>query len=263
MGHRGSDQQRRYCRVDGDREHLFCHDHHDERRNFCGCDIDQWRCPGGDDRGATKILAANAAFAINAVSGSTGVIAVANNNTLTLDAADGSNIDVSESVPGALNQLGLTPTFGTVTLTTASSTDPSGIVVAGSSPGNAGLKAGTYRSVDSGGTAPVPVALAGAAANVTTVATASHTISYIDAQIAKCNDIAAYLGATQNVLTAICSNLSDSSVNLSEAQARLQDTDYASATAALARGKILQSAGIAMLSQANAMPKMVMQLLRN
>ncbi|PIX60158.1 MAG: flagellin FliC, partial [Lysobacterales bacterium CG_4_10_14_3_um_filter_64_11] len=41
-----------------------------------------------------------------------------------------------------------------------------------------------------------------------------------------------------------------------------QDTDFAAETAALSRAQILQTAGITVLSQANASPQAVLQLLR-
>ncbi|HJV75916.1 MAG TPA: flagellin, partial [Noviherbaspirillum sp.] len=50
--------------------------------------------------------------------------------------------------------------------------------------------------------------------------------------------------------------------NLSSARSRIQDADFASETAALTRGQILQQAGTAMLAQANSLPNGVLALLR-
>jgi flagellin len=213
--------------------------------------------------GTTAILATNAAAAINAVSGSTGVTATSTAGTLTLDAADGRDISVAENVAGAAARLGLSSANGTLTLTTAASTTPSTIVVSGNNPGNAGLSATTTHSVDSGGTGPVPVAQAGTTADVTSVVNAGNTIDYIDAQIAKCGGIRTYLGATQNALLSMRSRLINSASNLSTARGRIQDTDYAGATAELARDNIVQSAAMAMLAQANAQPRTVIGLLSN
>ncbi|HEY8026809.1 MAG TPA: flagellin [Burkholderiaceae bacterium] len=121
----------------------------------------------------------------------------------------------------------------------------------------------TAHSVDSGGTAPVPVALAGATADVTSVNNATNTIDYIDRQIAKCSDVRTYFGAMQNVLMSMQSRLSTNPLNLSTARGRIQDTDFAVATAELARDNIVQSAGMAMLTQANALPRDVIRLLGN
>jgi len=218
---------------------------------------------GGIAGGTVALLAANAAAAINAVSGSTGVTATSTANTLTLDAADGRNIGITENGSAAAVALGLASTSGTLTLTTIASTNSSSIVVSGNNPGNAGLAATTTHSVDSGGTAPVPVALAGATADVTSVVNATNTIGYIDTQIVKCSGIRTYLGAMQNALISKQSTLTNSATNLSTARGRIQDTDYASATAELARDDIVQSAAMAMLTQANALPRAVIRLLSN
>jgi flagellin len=209
-------------------------------------------------------LAASLGGAVNAVSASTGVTATlggSNSSTLILTTADGRNIDIAQSVSGLEQQLGLSSTQGTVTLTTTASSDASEISIGGNDSGNAGLTAGVYHSVDSGGTVAVPIAVAGSVADVSSAATAEQTISYIDTQLADCSSIAAYLGASQNTLAAIHSNLATGSVNLSAAQARIQDTDYAAATSALAGSQILQNAGTAMLAQANALPGRLIKLL--
>jgi flagellin len=50
--------------------------------------------------------------------------------------------------------------------------------------------------------------------------------------------------------------------NLSAARSRIRDADFAAETANLTRAQILQQAGVAMLSQANAAPQNVLALLR-
>jgi len=207
-------------------------------------------------------LASSLENAINSVGGSTGVLAsVSNSSTLTLTAADGRNISIAQTVPGVEQTLGLNSTQGIVTLTTPILPNASEIDISGNDPGNAGFSAGIFRSVDSGGTVPVPLAVSGSVADVTTAANAEQTIDYIDTQIADCSNIAAYLGANQNVLQSIHSNLATSSVNLSTAQARIEDTDYAAETSALINGQILRNAGTAMLAQANANPARLIRLL--
>ena len=52
------------------------------------------------------------------------------------------------------------------------------------------------------------------------------------------------------------------SENLSASRSRIQDTDFASETAALTRAQILQQAGTAMVAQANSVPQNVLSLLR-
>ncbi len=57
-------------------------------------------------------------------------------------------------------------------------------------------------------------------------------------------------------------NLSILSANTSAAHSRINDTDYAAESAAVAKGQVLQQAGAAMLAQANASSQYVMTLLQ-
>lgn len=70
------------------------------------------------------------------------------------------------------------------------------------------------------------------------------------------------LGAYQNQIEFTVNNMSDLSSNLSAARSSVQDTDYASETAALTKGQILQQAATAMLAQANQMPNVILSLLK-
>jgi flagellin len=58
------------------------------------------------------------------------------------------------------------------------------------------------------------------------------------------------------------SNATELSSNLSAAKSRVIDTDYASETANLTKGQILQQAATAMLAQANQMPNVILSLLK-
>jgi flagellin len=70
------------------------------------------------------------------------------------------------------------------------------------------------------------------------------------------------LGAYQNRLTSAINNLTAQSENLTSARSRITDTDYASETAQLTKGQILQQAATAMLAQANQMPNVILSLLK-
>lgn len=70
------------------------------------------------------------------------------------------------------------------------------------------------------------------------------------------------LGAMQNQLEFTVSNLTEFSNNLSASRSRVMDTDYASETANLTKGQILQQAATAMLAQANQMPNVILALLK-
>jgi len=70
------------------------------------------------------------------------------------------------------------------------------------------------------------------------------------------------LGAYQNQIEFTVSNIENLSSNLSAARSTVQDTDYASETASLTKGQILQQAATAMLAQANQMPNVILSLLK-
>jgi flagellin len=70
------------------------------------------------------------------------------------------------------------------------------------------------------------------------------------------------LGAAQNQIEFTVSNVTELSSNLSAARSSVQDTDYASETASLTKGQILQQAATAMLAQANQMPNVILSLLK-
>lgn len=72
----------------------------------------------------------------------------------------------------------------------------------------------------------------------------------------------ATLGSMQSRLNSTITNIDISNENLSAARSRIRDVDYASETAAFAQSQILSAAGASVLTQANQMPDMVLQLLR-
>ena len=80
-------------------------------------------------------------------------------------------------------------------------------------------------------------------------------ITYLDAQRSS-------LGALQNQMEYAVNNVSEMSANLTAARSRIIDTDYATETASLTKGQILQQAATAMLAQANQMPNVILSLLK-
>jgi len=70
-------------------------------------------------------------------------------------------------------------------------------------------------------------------------------------------------GTFLNSMEFALDNLTTSKINLEASRSRILDTDYAEATSELARTQIIQQAGMAMIAQANALPKVVLSLLRN
>ena len=98
-------------------------------------------------------------------------------------------------------------------------------------------------------------------ADVTTVDASYRTINLVDAALDTINAQRAAYGALQSRFENTITNLQVSSENMSAARSRIRDTDFAEETAELTRAQILQQAGTAMLSQANALPQQVLQLL--
>ena len=87
------------------------------------------------------------------------------------------------------------------------------------------------------------------------ISAASTYINLLDKQRAS-------LGAIQNQLEFTASNVTEISANLTSARSRVIDTDYATETASLTKGQILQQAATAMLAQANQMPNVILSLLK-
>jgi len=183
---------------------------------------------GGFVAGTTaSAVATDVAAAINAVSGQTGVSAtVGTANTLTLTSAHAIAI-----------------TLGTGTGTTAATAANTGLTAAVT----------TVATAVTTGFDTLDISSAGGA---------STAIRLMDSAINAVNTSRADLGAIQNRFSSVVSNLSINSENISAARGRIRDADFAKETASLARNQILQQAGIAMLAQANSIPKNVLSLLR-
>jgi flagellin len=98
--------------------------------------------------------------------------------------------------------------------------------------------------------------------DITDATNASAAIDLIDTALSTLNAERANYGAYQNRFESVIGNLQIGAENQSAARGRIMDADFASETAALSRGQILQQAGTAMLAQANAVPQSVMSLLR-
>jgi flagellin len=100
-------------------------------------------------------------------------------------------------------------------------------------------------------------------ARVNTKTAAQTSIGLLDQAIYKVNDHRAYLGAIQNRLSSSVNNLEVQMENLSHAQSRIRDTDFAYETANLTKQSILQQAGTSVLSSANAQPQIALSLLNS
>jgi flagellin len=99
-------------------------------------------------------------------------------------------------------------------------------------------------------------------ADVSNVDAANRTIALIDGALQNVATQRARYGALQNRFESTVKSLMTASENMSASRSRIQDADFAAETANLTRAQILQQAGIAMLSQANALPNQVLSLLK-
>lgn len=109
-------------------------------------------------------------------------------------------------------------------------------------------------------TAAAATTLAGV--SVGTVAGANFAMARIDAALTDVNGLRGDLGAIQNRFESTIVNLETVSENLAASRGRIQDADFAAETAALTKAQILQQAGVAVLSQANAQPQLALSLLQ-
>jgi flagellin len=204
------------------------------------------------------VTAADVASAIDALDGYS---ASASGQDITITKTDGSNFTLTEEIVDADGNTDQTGTGfsidaegGTETAATyrgliglSSGAD---IEIAGATPANAGLAAGTIASVGTG-----------ALMDVLTATNSDNVISKVDSALEVVNTARANLGALQNRFESTIANLSTTSENLAAARSRILDADFASETANLTRAQILQQAGTAILAQANALPQNVLGLL--
>ena len=97
---------------------------------------------------------------------------------------------------------------------------------------------------------------------ISTVASASASLAYIDSAISTVNSQRATLGASINRMTYAVDNLTNISANVSASRSTIMDTDYAQASTNLSKNQIIQQAATAMLAQANQQPQSVLSLLK-
>jgi len=90
---------------------------------------------------------------------------------------------------------------------------------------------------------------------------ASDALNVVTAAIDQVAKQKAELGALQNRFEFTVSNLMNVVEFTSAARSRIQDADFAVEAVRLAKAQVLQQSGTAMLSQANAAPRLVLSLL--
>ncbi|MDE5878987.1 MAG: flagellin [Desulfovibrio sp.] len=96
---------------------------------------------------------------------------------------------------------------------------------------------------------------------VSTQEAAQKALVGINNAIVSKDKIRAHLGALQNRLENTITNLTTQAENLQAAESRISDVDVATEMTQFVRNQILTQSAVAMLSQANSMPQMAMQLI--
>jgi len=221
---------------------------------------------------------ASAISAFNAQSAKTGVTASydSTNGGLKLTNAEGNDIKLGNKSTAA----GSTATLGTLNDKGVALADPDELAIAAGDPlvvdsstakGRIVLDSEKSFSVaDASGWDLDNVDRGNGASDLKSVADldistfegAQLAIKTADAALASVNGQRAEYGALQSRFESAISNLSSSTENLSASRSRIVDTDFASETANMTRGQILQQAGTSMLAQANSLPNGVLSLLR-
>lgn len=96
---------------------------------------------------------------------------------------------------------------------------------------------------------------------ISTKRTAQDSLEKIDAAINKVNAHRSQLGSIQNRLNNSSNNLMIYTENMSSANSRIRDVEYAEETANLAKTKILGAASTAVMAQANTSPKEALKII--
>jgi flagellin len=204
-----------------------------------------------------------------------GVTAAASGAGFILTAADGSDIQISQTAT--------TGGIASVTAYDPSAANGAGGAVGGTAPavpvvdgtplvasGQLSLSAGENIQVGGTGLADIGYAAAGtitatgtlAGKNVLTVAGANATIQAVDSALQTVSGFQSQLGAIQNRFTAAVSNLQSTAQNLTQSRSTIQDADFAAETANLTQSQVLEQAGISVLAQANQQPQLILKLLQ-
>ena len=105
---------------------------------------------------------------------------------------------------------------------------------------------------------------AGSGMNGLTISTqdaAQKALVAVNNAVISKDKIRASLGALQNRLENTISNLTTQTENLQAAESRISDVDVATEMTKFVRNQILTQSSVAMLSQANSMPKMALSLI--
>jgi flagellin len=204
------------------------------------------------DQGDPTLQNISIVDAVNAKAGQTGVKAeLLDGDSYILIAEDGRNIELTGTTGAAGDGLNDGVSGAAVTLISA------GTIELSTNTGNienSRLEVGKYGGGSTGSLIRD--------ISISSVKEAEEAIIAIDNALQSVNIQRANLGAVQNRFESTISNQAITQENLSAANSRIKDADFASETAALSRSQVLQQAGTSILAQANALPQQVLSLLQ-
>jgi flagellin len=211
------------------------------------------------------LTASQVATQVNVFSGQTGVSASVNGSShLVLSAADGRNVVITQDGSDA---------DVTSSILTAGGAAAAANAGTGDFTNRGKLQLTSNANITLGGTAVAArtgFAVTSISLDTTTLGSTSVTsvdnsntaLNRLDAALASVSSLRAQFGAIQSRMQSTIANLQVVAQNVDAARSRIVDADFASETAFLTKGQILQQAGIAILAQANLVPQSALALLR-
>jgi flagellin len=199
-----------------------------------------------------------------------GVTAATGGSGIILTAADGSNIQLNQTLG---NSTGGITAVASYNASTATDIGTAAAYTAGKQVFYGQVSLSASQNIEVGGTSGDLTASGYAAAttitatgtlqgnNVLTVTGANATIESVDSALATVSQFQSQLGAIQNRFTAAVSNLQSTSQNLTQSRSTIEDANFAQETANLTQAQVLEQAGISVLAQANQEPQLILKLL--
>lgn len=203
------------------------------------------------------------ADAINDASATTGITAKVEDGGLVLTNEEGEDVVIEDFTTDNTTDTTMlvTPDGGTAVDLTSGGTDSTRVIgtIEFSSSDAFNLSASSTNIVGATKSGQLQSV---AAIDITTADGANQAIATIDAALQSVNSQRADLGAIQNRFSSTIDAIATTSQNLSAAQSRILDADFAAETAKLSKAQVLQQAGISVLAQANARPQQALSLLQ-
>jgi len=184
-------------------------------------------------------------------------------NSLALSSANGATQSSSSlaanssefvALQNQIDQIANTTSFGTKTL--LDGTFSNQVLQVGAFD-----NANQQLSLTIGGATTGALGVSSTTVSVGSTASAQAAVSAVQAAIETVSTIEASVGATQNQLSAVVANLTVGQQNLQAAYSGLVDVNFAQETTSFTTDQILMQSGVAMLSQAQQTPGMVLKLL--